>query len=266
MQRLMRTRAEAIHVGRQRRTGTIVNQLIASVNALPAQFTHLLRSNVSGRIASCPQKERGRAFSDFKHPAVLQQFGLRWEMQEDAFAAVPGIPPSAAFRDAMRTVGQLAAIVNTEKARSEWMIAPLLGDFWSRYHSQISLFSGVEFDADAAAKLNGFCDFLICRSPQRPDIQAPVLVLFEAKRENINDGLGQCIAAMVGTQRFNVRSGQAIDPVFGCITTGSAWKFLQLSGTTITFDTVEYQLRDADKLLGILTHIVGPVPAPIAAA
>ena len=205
------------------------------------------------------------AFSDFKYPAVLQQFGLTWQTDEDLFAAVPGVSPTPAFRDTLAVMSRLAATINTEKARSEWMVAPLLGDFWSRYHGQLSLFSGTDFDADPAAKLNGFCDFVVCRSSQRPEIVAPVLVIFEAKKENINDGLGQCIAGMLGAQRFNQRHNTPIDPVYGCITTGSLWKFLRLSGSTLTFDLIEHQLRDTEKLLGILIHMAGPVPPAVAA-
>jgi hypothetical protein len=206
------------------------------------------------------------AFSDFKYPDVLREFGLVWQTAEDLFVGIPAVSPTPAFRDTMSVTARLAATVNTEKARSEWMIAPLLGEFWSRYHAQISLFSGADFDADSAAKLNGYCDFIVARAPQQPQIIAPVMVIFEAKRENINEGLGQCIAGMVGAQRFNKRNNTPIDPVYGCVTTGSLWKFLCLSGTTLSFDLREYYHSQPEMLLGILTHIVGPPPATPAAA
>ncbi|MBX9582529.1 MAG: hypothetical protein K2X87_19665 [Gemmataceae bacterium] len=205
------------------------------------------------------------AFSDFKYPDVVRQLGLTWRTHPDLFAAVPPVPSGPPFRDTLAVVSPLAATVNTEKARSEWMTALVLGDLWSRYGGQVSLFSGNDFQGDPAAGLNGFCDFLISRSPQQPEILAPVVVIFEGKRENINDGLGQCIAGMVGAQRFNRRHNNPVDPVYGCVTIGSQWKFLTLSGTTVTFDLIEYQLHQVDKLLGILTHMVGPVPQPAAA-
>jgi hypothetical protein len=72
------------------------------------------------------------------------------------FRGIPGVSRTPAFRERLDAFARLAATVNTEKARSEWMIAPLLGEFWSRYHAQISLFSGADFDADPAAGLSGF--------------------------------------------------------------------------------------------------------------
>jgi hypothetical protein len=160
---------------------------------------------------------------------------------------------------------KLALTINSEKARSEWLIAPILGEFWGRYDGRISLFSGVEFNADSENGLTGFCDFIIGRTPQLPRIHAPVAIIFEAKRDNIMDGLGQCIAGMVGVQRFNKREGTSVDPVYGCVTTGSQWKFLRLSGSAVTIDSMEYSLVQVDKLLGIFTYMIGPVSKPAAA-
>jgi hypothetical protein len=204
-------------------------------------------------------------FSDFRYPDVLREFGLVWQTAEDLFAGVDCIAPTAAFRETMKAA-HLATTINTEKARSEWMIAPLLGEFWSRYHGQISLFSGVEFDADAEAHLNGFCDFVITRAPQQPEILSPVMVIFEAKRENINEGLGECIAGMVVAQRYNNKNKTPLGPVYGCVTTGSLWKFLRLSGTTLSFDLREYYHSQPELLLGILTSIVGAPVQNTAAA
>jgi hypothetical protein len=205
------------------------------------------------------------AFGDFQYPGVVTQFGLTWQTAPDLFAGVAGVAPAPAFRETVAAGAQLATIVNTEKVRSELLIAPLLVDFWTRYRGQISLFSGVDFQADPGAKLTGFCDFLIGRAPQQPQIIAPVMVIFEAKKENISDGLGQCIAGMIGAQRFNQRTNVSVDSIYGCVTSGTAWKFLRLSASTLIYDMSEYDLHQADRILGILTHVVGPPPAQVAA-
>ena len=92
-----------------------------------------------------------------------------------------------------------------------------------------------------------------------------MLLVFEAKRDCIPDGLGQCIAALVGAQRYNQRHNAPIDPIYGGVTTGTNWKFLRLSGTTLTLDLTEYTLAQIDRILGILVHMVGPIPQPAAA-
>ncbi|MBN3948244.1 MAG: hypothetical protein HWQ38_18060 [Nostoc sp. NMS7] len=63
-----------------------------------------------------------------------------------------------------------------------------------------------------------------------------VNVIVEAKKNDIEAGLGQCIAQMVATDLFNRSSGQADIPVYGCVTTGEVWQFLQLSQKVALLD------------------------------
>ncbi len=205
------------------------------------------------------------AFSDFKYPDVIAQFGLTFDNTDDLFATVAPVPPTPTLRDSLPMTSRLATTLGTEKARSEWMVAPVLADFWGRYHGRVSLYSGATFNADPAAGLNGVCDYLICLGPQQFVVVAPpVLVAFEAKNEDMMGGLGQCVAAMIGAQRFNARLGTPADPVYGCVTTGSVWRFVRLSGSTITLGLREYGIGEVDRLLGILVHLVGPPPAAAA--
>ncbi|MGL6094322.1 MAG: hypothetical protein ACRC7O_00790 [Fimbriiglobus sp.] len=205
------------------------------------------------------------AFSDFKYPGVLRQLGLAETGVPNLFAGVPSVPPTPILRGFLEVSVPLGTAAHTEASRSTWIVGPVLADLWGRYDGQINLIAGAEFDPDTDAGLTGECDFLIGRTSQRPRIQAPVLLVFEAKKDSIPDGLGQCVAGMVGLQRFNARDGTPIDPVYGCVTTGSNWKFLRLTGTTVTVDLTEYGISQVDRILGILTHIVGPIPGRAAA-
>lgn len=205
------------------------------------------------------------AFRDFQYPDVIAQLGLTEQTVPDLFGHVPPVPPGEPVRAALPPGARLGPAAHSEVARMIWLVGPILLDLWDRYAGQISLNAGAEFDADPAARLTGQCDFAISRGPQRSVIGAPVLVIFEAKRDSIPDGLGQCIAAMEGAVRSNRRQNAAVDPVYGCVTTGTAWRFLQLSGGRVTIDLAEYNLSQVDKLLGILMHMVGPVPQPAAA-
>jgi hypothetical protein len=198
------------------------------------------------------------AFTDFAYPEVLDHFGLYEAPAADLFVAVPPAQPGVIARNAAEGGAKLALLVHSEKARSEWIVAPILYEAWARFNGRVGLYSGLDFPADPDANLTGFCDFLLGRSPQSYRIRAPLAVVFEAKRDSIPEGLGQCIAAMVGIQRFNRREGTVIDPIFGCVTTGSLWRFLQLEGSTMTVDVQEYQLHDLEKLLGILISLYDP--------
>ena len=203
------------------------------------------------------------AFSDFKYPAVLGELGLTYASAPDLFGRVPPVPPSRGLELTLPTMIRLGTMNSTEKARSEWLIAPLLADFWERYRGQIGVYSGVAFSADPDADLNGLCDFLISRAPQQTSVTPPAVVIVEAKNENIAGGLGQCVSAMVGAQRWNRRAGTPVEVVYGCSTTGTAWRFLTMANRRVVVDLVEYQLHDVAQLLGILTHMIGPIPPAV---
>ncbi|WP_439631618.1 hypothetical protein [Gemmata sp.] len=205
------------------------------------------------------------SYKDFPYPDVAIQFGLT-EGSADLFVGVQEIPASAALRSFLGMNLTLANLINTEKARSELLVAPVLSELWGRGGGRINLFSGVEFPADPAAQLTGYVDFLIGQGPQLPRVSAPVVVIFEAKRDNIAEGYGQCIAAMIGAQRFNLRAGNAVETIYGCVTTGINWKFLRLVGAQLTFDLSEYTIQQPDRLLGLLAHMAGLPPAPAVAA
>ncbi len=66
------------------------------------------------------------------------------------------------------------------------------------------------FRVDQAQGLTGFCDYLIARSAKIYYVEAPVVAVVEAKREDIVGGLGQCAAEMVAIQIFNERGGEAV--------------------------------------------------------
>jgi hypothetical protein len=195
------------------------------------------------------------AFRDFSFPEVQQALGLTLA-ESDLFSGVAGLELSATFLERMRGDIALALAVNTEKARSEFIIAPLLSELRRRLGGRFGLFSGVEFDVDSSRGLNGFCDFILTRSPLQSVLTAPAVAIVEAKNDNLHTGLGQCIAAMVAAQEFNARSSSAISVVHGVVTTGSAWKFLRLSGTLLTLDVEEYFIAEMGRIMGILACIL----------
>jgi hypothetical protein len=145
----------------------------------------------------------------------------------------------------------------TEKGRSDLLVAPILAEVWRRSNHRITLYSGVELNFDEAAGLNGVCDFLLGRSPQLYYVEGPVLAVVAAKRDSILDGLGQCASAMIAVQRFNQQANTPLDLVYGCVTTGSLWHFLRLGGKRLDIDLDEYQIAEADRILGVLLHCCG---------
>lgn len=203
------------------------------------------------------------SYKDFTLEKVRKQFGLAIESNQDFFTGVSQpLPLSQEFTTYLNYSVPLALSINTEKARSEMVIAPMLVQLKRLLNDQISLFSGVEFSVDPTQDLVGFCDFIISLSQQQLYISAPALIIFEAKNENIKGGLGQCLAAMVAARIFNEREGQSLPQIYGAVTTGNQWKFLRLSDQTAYVDRRDYYIDQLETLMGILVSLVQP-PLPV---
>ncbi|MEH1997730.1 MAG: hypothetical protein V7L00_02955 [Nostoc sp.] len=191
-------------------------------------------------------------YSEFSLAKAKQEFNLITLEKRDIFAAVPELTASNLLAETLNYNLEIALGSNSEKARSELIIAPILVDLRRQLREQIGLFSGVDFTVDNSKGLNGTCDFIITKSPEILILTAPVITVVEAKKENINAGLGQCAAEMVAAQIFNKQAATEIKIIYGAVTTGSIWQFLKLEKQTLTIDLSEYYLKDVNKILGIL--------------
>ncbi|MFN6540110.1 MAG: hypothetical protein RM021_027695 [Nostoc sp. EkiNYC01] len=192
------------------------------------------------------------AYSDFSLAKAKQEFSLTTLEKRDIFAGVPELAASNLLAETLNYNLEIALASNSEKARYELIIAPILVDLRRQLCEQIGLFSGIDFTVDNAKGLNGTCDFIITKSPEILILTAPVITVVEAKKENINAGLGQCAAEMVAAQTFNQQAGTGIKTIYGAVTTGSIWQFLKLEEQILTIDLSEYYLKDVNKILGIL--------------
>jgi hypothetical protein len=88
-------------------------------------------------------------------------------------------------------------------------------------------------------------------------ITAPIITLVEAKKEDLNGGLGQCIAEMIAAQYFNRQEENEIKEIYGVVTSGTIWKFMKLIDHDVWIDLTEYYLDNLPKILGILSQ---PIP------
>ena len=151
--------------------------------------------------------------------------------------------------------GSPLALVS-EKARSEFIIAPILLALRELSNNQVTIYSGQRLEGDVQQGLVGECDFIITNTPPLPIIQSPIISIVEAKKNDIASGLGQCAAQLVGAQRFNQRHSTDIDLIYGCVTTGEVWQFLKLDGDRLTIDSDRYYINQMNIILGLLWTIV----------
>jgi hypothetical protein len=195
-------------------------------------------------------------YSKFTLSRAVEDFDLIIREEPNLFAAISPLVPTPLLREILVENVPWAVAVGSEKARSEGIINPVLLEVKRQLGGQVGVFSGEEFNVDIAADLNGFCDFLVSRSSEQLYIKAPVMMLVEAKKEDLKPALGQCLAEMVAAQRFNLSKGQAIETIYGVVTSGTVWRFLQLTEKVVSIDLTDYPLMPVDNVLGVLVWML----------
>lgn len=196
------------------------------------------------------------AYSDFTLETIQQSFDLTLIEDQGLFSSVPETEISQILKDNLAIKVPLALAINTEKARSEFIISEILIELKRILNGKISLFSGINLDVDQEKGLNGYCDFIVSQSPEQFFLKAPVITIVEAKNENIPSGIGQCIAEMIAARLFNERAASPIAKLYGAVTIGNIWKFLKYAQDTIYIDQQEYYINDPAKIVGILVAMV----------
>jgi hypothetical protein len=196
-------------------------------------------------------------FADFSLESAIDQFELTLPPRADLFAGVETLEIPPVLRAVLDRWAPQALEVNTDKARSELIIAPILMEAMHLAGHGMGVYSGVSLDVDRERGPFGRCDFLVGRRSGPFLLGSPLLAVVEAKNEDIPGNLGQCVAEMVAVRVLNERKGHPIAVVHGSVTTGAEWLFLQLEGDAVTFDLLERFLDDAARILGYLAAIGG---------
>ena len=196
------------------------------------------------------------AYSEFTLETAQKTFQLDTVQSVGIFSEIEPVPPSAYLTTGLERKASLATAIGTEKALSEMIVADVLVELLEHFDRRISLFSGIDFNVDAEKGLTGVCEFLISLSPEQFYLEAPAIILVEAKNLDLKLGIGQCVAEMVAAQRFNAERGNDIPHIYGASTTGIDWIFLKLEEKSLQIDMATYTLERCDKVLGILSSMV----------
>jgi hypothetical protein len=190
---------------------------------------------------------------------TVEEVGEKFDLIFQAKSFLPDleeINPSSWLQETLLKTLPLTKMVGSEKARSEFIIAPVLVELREIAKDEISIFSGKEFTVDKELGLNGICDFLISKTSNQITLSAPILALVEAKKGILEDGWGQCIAEMVAAKKFNESKGKPIRYIYGIVTSGSLWHFLQMREQSVFLEPTEYSLSPVEKLLAALNWMV----------
>jgi hypothetical protein len=178
--------------------------------------------------------------------------GISKTIAPDILAPVASVAPS----DFLLTLLErnMFLPMNNEKAKSELIVMPILAEVWA-INQNFKPLSGFTLNVDKSRGLNGRCDFLISANPDAMELESPIMCVFEAKNDAIEDWYGQCGAEMYAVRLFNEQHDKPTDIVYGAVTNGFNWQFLKLEGSLLSVDTVRYGTANLPQLLGAIQRI-----------
>ena len=144
--------------------------------------------------------------------------------------------------------------ITNEKSKSERIVSPILLEASKNYTEQISFFSGESLNVKPEDDLAGECDFFFALHPPKLYIDAPIISLAEAKDEDMEWGIAQCAAQMLGAKFYNEMEGKPIPFIYGCATDGIEWQFMKLENDVYYVDNKVF--TDLQEILGVWHHII----------
>jgi hypothetical protein len=190
-------------------------------------------------------KFKKKNFSSFDLASAYKQLGIKtlspWLLKD------PLLEPSNFF--AIR----LARLQRNFDLRSYEESKKLLIDAFCEeaieQTERLKIWKGGKIESDVTI---GNADYLIAEKQDYLD--TPFLCIVEAKKDDFEQGLAQCLVEMQACQWENRQAGKTID-VFGIVTNGQGWMFYKLSRLGEVFETGLYSAEEMAKVLGALHYI-----------
>ncbi len=113
------------------------------------------------------------AYNRFTLISVKKQFGLT-DATVSLFGDSEKIEPSSWLSETLSKTKSIAYF--SEKSRSEAIVMPILVEVRQNHNNAFAIYSRAIFDVDKKQGLNGEVDFILGRSTQNYEVEAPIFV------------------------------------------------------------------------------------------
>jgi hypothetical protein len=158
----------------------------------------------------------------------------------------PPVEPSEFFQERLRRL-QHFDLTSTERAKE--LLIDAVCEEAIQHHPLLKIWKAAPLQSD---DLTGTVDYLI--APRRAYVETPLLCVVEAKKDDFEQGLAQCLIEMKACQWNAEQEGTVID-IYGIVTNGEGWKFYRLATDRQVFESRLYALGEITEILGVLRHI-----------
>jgi hypothetical protein len=190
-------------------------------------------------------------FSDYKSISQVQaEFRIKY--QEENFILIQEYPVPSTFIEEFEFNQRNLDVFSSEASRCEIVIFPILREIYKKYHQEISLW--VQKPITYNDKLNGTPDYIISKRSElgKTFLEFPLLIVAEAKKNDFEQGWGQCLVELVAAENINVDSKL---PVYGIVTDGRLWEFGKLTENVFTKNITGFTIDELIALFGALDFV-----------
>ena len=192
------------------------------------------------------------AFSDFKTiPDVQEKFRIR-HVENDFIETQHTADPSAQFLQELEFSRQYIDVFASEAARCEAVIFPVLREVYKRYAEHYALWIKKPIAYDDI--LNGTPDYFVSTRSElgKLVVGTPLIMLVEAKKNDFEQGWGQCLAELVAAQKINE---DVEHPVYGIVSDGTWWQIGHLVNETFTQNRTSFSVDNLPVLFGAIDSV-----------
>jgi len=193
------------------------------------------------------------AYTNFTLQDIRTKFNIK-EVSVELFDNVEAIPISDWLKETLAMAQKIP--MRSEKAKSELIVTPILLELRRRNDNFFTFFSGETLNVNSELGLSGECDFILTKDNARYGIDAPIISLVEAKKNDLELGVVQCAAQMIGAAQFNKNNNNPIDVIYGCVTTADVWNFMKLEGDELLIDENLYYFKEIEMVIGVFQKII----------
>ncbi len=190
-------------------------------------------------------KPRRRNFSSFDLAAAFKQLQIehlqRWDLKAEP------LPCSDFLKERLHRLEKIFDLRGYEESKK--LLIDALCEESILPYDHLKIWKGAALQSD---ELNGNVDYLVAES--REYLEAPILCIVEAKKDDFEMGLSQCLVEMQACQWNNRQINHPID-VLGIVTNGTTWQFYRLTPQNQAYETPPYSMGGLEMVLGCLRHI-----------
>jgi hypothetical protein len=190
-------------------------------------------------------KSKKRNFSSFSLSEAYKQLGIKtllpWVLQPASFA------PSDFFFQHLKRLHRKFDLQAYEESKK--LLIDAFCEEAMEGIEKLKIWKGGKIESDVLA---GNADYVIAENQDYLD--TPFLCIVEAKKDDFEQGLAQCLVEMQACQWQNIQAGKAI-AVSGIVTNGQGWVFYKMSLTGEVYKTRTYVSDDTAQTLGAIHFI-----------